>query len=506
MVTSYWADLPNERLIGFWRNARSARQAVSGRPQGGLRRDRAVAEPLTTLTPEQRRAVDSAAPALEIRAGAGTGKTTTLVHRLARLAGEGSAEHRLLAVTFTRDATAGLARRLGMLLGRDHQVRVSSFHAWAARELRPEEPKFLDPDEQRRIVLRALQRRPPPRSFSFAIGAGGGEDVTARVLSFLSYARNAEVTVGQAILQQYPGLATWQAELESVSEHYHEAKRGRLDFDDLLILFRDRLKRSRAFREEVAGRLDHLAVDEYQDVNRAQADIVRLLTAKTGALPVTVVGDPRQSIYGFRGAAPTHLEAFLEAYGRRGERAPLTVSFRSTRAIVAAGNAALPDAYPLRARPRAPQGAAPIVVGHEDGQAEARAVVDHLAALLEAGAQPEDVTVLVRARSLATRYTEEMLELRDDALRRVGVRTIHAAKGLEWDHVVLLGAREGGLPSEHALRAPPDAQKALLEEERRLLYVAVTRARKTLMVTYPKTPSRFLAPLTVGEKMAPQAK
>jgi len=455
---------------------------------------------LTPLTAEQLRAVASPAHALEVRAGAGTGKTTTLAHRLARLSADGAPEHRLLAVTFTRDATAALGRKLGGLLGRDHQVRVSSFHSWAARELRPEAPRFLDADEPRRIILRALQRRPAPAAFSYALGAGGGEDVTARVLGFLSYARNAEVTVGEAILRQFPTLASWQDILEGLSERYQDAKADRLDFDDLLILFRDRLKRSRALRDEVTGRLDHLAVDEYQDVNRAQSEIVHLLTTKTSRLPVTVVGDPRQSIYGFRGGAPSHLDAYLKAYGKRGERAPLTVSFRSTRAIVDAGNAVLPDAYPLRARPRAPKGIHPLVVGFEDARAEASAVADHLAGLLAGGAQPEDAVVLVRARGLAARYVEELMDRRgEDVLRRVPIRTIHAAKGLEWDHVVLLGAREGGLPSEHALRAPQEAQKALLDEERRLLYVAVTRARKSLMVTYPRTASRFLAPLTVGQ-------
>ena len=466
---------------------------------------------LTTLTAEQRRAVASEAPALEVRAGAGTGKTTTLAHRLARLAGEGEGEHRLLAVTFTRDATAALGRKLGALLGKEHGVRVSSFHSWAARELRPEEPSFLPSEEPRRIILRAMQRRPASPGLAGALG--GGDDVATRVLAFLSYARNAEVTVGEAILRQFPALAPWQEALEGLQERYQDGKGDRLDYDDLLILFRDRVKRSRAFRDEVAGRLAHLAVDEYQDVNRAQADVVRLLGTKS-ALPVTVVGDPRQSIYGFRGGAPSHLDRFLEPFGKRGERVALTVSFRSTRAIVAAGNAVLPDAYPLRPRPRAPAGDAPLVSGHEDPLAEARAALAHVEALLARGAQPGDVAVLVRARPLAARYLDELRERGSDAARAVALLTIHAAKGLEWDHVVLLGAREGGLPNEHALRAGPDAQKALLEEERRLLYVAVTRARKTLLVSWPERgerrhhgPSRLLAPLLrAPEAAAPLAR
>lgn len=444
---------------------------------------------LRDLTAEQRRAVGSSAHALEIRAGAGTGKTTTLTHRLARLASEGTAEHRLLAVTFTRDATAALQRKLGILLGRSHAVRVASFHAWAAQESRSEGLRFLDQGDARGLLLRTLQRRPAPVGLSFALGVGAGDDLAGRALGFLSYVRNAETTVGDAILRQFPTLAPWELQLEELQDAYVSGKGERLDFDDLLLHFRDRLKRSRAFRDEVAGRIEHLAVDEYQDVNRAQADIVRLLST-TARVPVTVVGDPRQSIYGFRGADPSRLETFLDDHGRKGQRIALTRSFRATRALVDAANLALPDEHPLRPRPRAPAGTAPTLLAAEDPRAEASAAADHLAALLARGIQPADCVVLVRRRGLGFAYADELRERRDDALRAVPVMTIHAAKGLEWDHVLILGAREGGIPSEQALQAEPEARERLLAEERRLLYVAVTRARKSLLITWPERGER----------------
>ena len=449
---------------------------------------------MTALTAEQRRAVGSKAHALEVRAGAGTGKTTTLAHRLARMVADGTPEHRLLAVTFTRDATAALTRKLGALLGKRHGVVVSSFHAWAARALAPDEPKFLAQEEARRIVLRALQRTPVPLGLSYALGAGG-DDLATRALGFLSYVRNAETSVGGAIERQFPALAPWQGTMEALDDAYRTQKGDRLDYDDLLILFRDRLARGGAFRRRILERIDHLAVDEFQDVNRAQAEIVRLVTTPRGAPSVTVVGDPRQSVYGFRGGAPAHFDAFRSHYGRRSELVALTVSFRATRALVAAGNALLPDAHPLRPRPRAPPGSPALVVAFEDALAEARGVADHLQGLVRAGAQPHDCVVLARSRALAARYAEEARERRLD----VPISTIHAAKGLEWDHVVVLGAREGGLPSAQALAAAPAAQPALLAEERRLLYVAATRARRSLLVTWPERgerrahlPSRFL--------------
>lgn len=501
------------------------------------------------LTPEQRAAIDSTAHALEIRAGAGTGKTFTLAHRVARMARGGVPEHRLLVVTFTREATASVARRLGILLGRDHEVRVLSFHQWAARELPPEERRFLEDGEARRIVLQALQRRATGPGFARALGVapGSGDDVATRVMGFLSYVRNAETTVGGAIDGPYAALAPYDALLRDIEETYVERKGGRLDYDDLILAFRDRLRRLPEFRKRVAGGLDHLFVDEYQDVNPAQAQTVKLLTKEDGAPGVTVVGDPRQSIYGFRGSSPRFLLDFLKAYGDRGERVALTRSFRSTRSIVAASNEILPDPHPLRAQPKASEGAAPRLLPCVDAAVEARAVADHVERLLGDGASPNDIVVLCRSRHLAAAYAEEVQERRrcdlwakdnpdqiekaDTAPQKMGaamlaraanvlerrrrlkslhsepllaveVKTIHAAKGLEWDHVVVLGARDGGLPSDHALSAPKHCAKEILAEEQRLAYVAATRARRTLLFTWPEKgarrtyePCRFLAPL-----------
>lgn len=503
----------------------------------------------TDLTPEQRAAVESTAHALEIRAGAGTGKTYTLAHRVARMARDGAPQHCLLVVTFTREATASVARRLGILLGKDHQVRVQSFHQWAARELPPEERRFLEDGEGRRIVLQVLQRRAVGPGFARALGVapGSGDDVATRVMGFLSYVRNAETTVGGAIDGPYSALQPYDALLRDIEETYVERKGNRLDYDDLLLAFRDRLKRDADYSRRVASALDHLFVDEYQDVNPAQAQAVRLLTVGPDAPGVTVVGDPRQSIYGFRGSSPRHLQDFLKAYGDRGERVALTRSFRSTKSIVEASNEILPDPHPLRAQPKAPQGSAPRLLPCVDAAVEARAVADHVERLLGDGAQPADIAVLARSRHLAAAYVEEVQErrrcdlwakdnpdqiekadatpqkmgaallaraanvlerrrrlrsLQSEGLTLVEVKTIHAAKGLEWDHVVVLGARDGGLPSDHALSAPKHCAKEILEEERRLAYVASTRARKTLLFTWPEKgarrsyePSRFLAPL-----------
>ena len=539
------------------------------------------------MTREQARAVDSTARALEIRAGAGTGKTTTLAHRVARLARDSRAPSRLVVVTFTRDATATLARRLSILMGRDHGVRVHSFHQWAARELPRESRVFLDEGDKRRLLRRALGAPSaglsralgaPSAGLSRALGAVDGDesnDAIGRVAGLISFVKNRESSVAEALDGSFAQLAPWRDALERAHQTYEEGKGARLDFDDLLVTFRDALARSSTFCREVQDGMDHLLVDEYQDVNRIQHDIVHLVASpKRQRVDVTVVGDTRQSIYAFRGGAPDHLERFLEPFGRRGKRLALTTSFRSTRALVDAGNRALSDAFPLRARPRAPRGEAPEIVACADVAHEGEAVLDRVESLLARDVDPSEIAVVARSRFLLDATHEELRDrIAADAwaarepgaltaacdaylgarpkpslgewvspaeharaarvlarraraagldaqalgarrllalpsaprLDEVRFGTIHAAKGLEWDHVLLVGAREGGLPGEQALRAAGDVQRELIAEERRLFYVALTRARASFVATWAPDrrrteASRFLAALAMDER------
>lgn len=447
--------------------------------------------PPPTLTREQRAAVHADAHALAIHAGAGTGKTLTLAHRVARLGPTPQAQARLVVVTFTREATASLQRKLALLLGRGHQVRVTSFHQWATRELPPEARRFLDERAQRDILAGLLKR-----AGRLKLATDASEDAVTRLQTFLGLVKNRETTVEDAIASAHPHLAPHVETLAEMQDAYETAKAGRLDYDDLLLVFRDRL-RDAAFRRGVASRIDHVLVDEYQDVNTAQAQAIHLLTTPRGAPRVTVVGDPRQAIYGFRGGGPEHLDGFLAPYGPRGRLVALTRNFRSARRIVEAANALEPGPHPMRAATGAAKGLAPEVVETREEGDDALARVE---ALMEKGVDPREIAVLARARHLARPFAlARERRLRDadapDGLADVQVRTIHAAKGLEFDHVVLVGAREGGIPSMQALRA-----SALLPEERRLAYVALTRARRSFVAVCGGVPSRYFAKLVAGPR------
>lgn len=459
---------------------------------------------LSPLTREQRAAVESPARHLAIAAGPGTGKTTTLAHRAARLVRAGAAPHRVALITFTRDATATLSRRVSLLLGRASGVDVRSFHSLAARELGAGDAGFLDAADARRLALRAAA----------SIGLAG-DDAADRFLAFVTYVKSREVPPEAAYRARFTRLSRDETAVASAFHAFVEAQAGRLDFDDLLAAFRDRLRGDRAFLDRVASRLEHLLVDEYQDVNRIQHDVVRLLASR---VPVTVVGDARQAIYGFRGGDVAHLEGFASDTG--GARLPLTLTFRAPRALVDAANRVLAGADPIRAATRR-RGAAPRALRCATAGEEAELVADEAWRLLARGVDPAEIAVLYRARPLAAAF-EDLLRARVGAARRstgrrgkserekwdavagVARSTIHAAKGLEWDHVFLLGAREGGLPSGVDAASPHAGE--LLEEERRLFYVAVTRARASVTVTWPErdrgrthAPSRFLAPWMGGE-------
>ena len=309
---------------------------------------------LERLNPQQRRAVEHGGAALGeagpllIIAGAGSGKTNTLAHRVAHLIINGADPRRILLLTFSRRAAAEMGRRVEHItatLLRERAAAMTAaivwsgtFHAVGARLLR---------DYAERIGL--------PRAFTIhdredaadllnLLRHDLGYARTARrfptkgtCLAIYSRAVNAESPLDEVLAACFPWCADWEAELRALYAAYVQAKQDQhvLDYDDLLLYWAHMMAEP-AIAADVSSRFDHVLVDEYQDTNRLQAAI--LLALKPNGAGLTVVGDDAQSIYSFRAATVRNILDFPGHFSPRAEVVTLERNYRSTQAILAAAN------------------------------------------------------------------------------------------------------------------------------------------------------------------------
>lgn len=445
------------------------------------------------LDSDQHKAVTSGAQRLLVVAGAGSGKTRTFVHRIAELVRKGADPASILALSYTREAAGEVARRLEAM--EVHGVVCTTIHAWCHRE--------------------------PLRSFGHLIGhasydildAEGSEEVLARDLGLGEWgARRAQTQI--TLVKNF----TEEVKRSNVVESYDAilASRNQFDFDDLQVKTLQLLQEHPEVALHYRSRISHLLVDEYQDINPVQHAIVKLLCAPVESAPtptLTAVGDPDQSIYGFRGAEPSFIVDFLKEYPDA-RRVMLGCNYRSTGLIVKAADAVVRvnnDRITRKVFTRSGDGAPVELVGCEDEVEEAEMVARRVRELLEAGTSPGEVAVLYRFHKQAEPLVEAMVaegvafdvEGGDEVLQAMstsgGVRlgTIHGAKGLEWEAVFLPGWADGTMPS---YRARSEAEVA---EERRVAYVAITRAKRRAVISWPTTkwangnestcsPSRFV--------------
>src|SRR6516164_6318515 len=268
---------------------------------------------LVRLNPEQRQAVDHGGSSpLLIIAGAGTGKTNTLAHRVAHLIVLGADPRRIMLLTFSRRAAVEMIRRVEHIAAKvlPDQARVAAdtlswsgtFHAIGARLLRMYADQigldraFTIHDREDSADLMNLVRHELGLSQT-------GSRFPAKHTCLAIYSRvvNAEVVLSEVLGSAFPWCAGFGSELKDLFRAYVEAKQAQnvLDYDDLL-LYWAQMMREPALATDVAGRFDHVLVDEYQDTNRLQASV--LLALKPDGRGLTVVGDDAQSIYSFRAA------------------------------------------------------------------------------------------------------------------------------------------------------------------------------------------------------------
>ena len=571
---------------------------------------------LAGLDPDQRRAVTAPAGPVCILAGAGTGKTRAITHRIAyrTLNGEISARH-VLAVTFTARAAAEMRARLTALgAGR---VQARTFHAAALRQVRYFAPRLLEGrampelvESKARLVALAANR----------VGLRADRTAARDLASEIEWAKSSLVEPGEYAVAAAKALREPPYEAAKVAEvfgAYESLKRrqGVIDFEDMLRAAVWGIEEHPDVAEQVRSQYRHFVVDEYQDVNPLQQ---RLLDAWLGGRDdLTVVGDASQTIYSFTGATSAYLVDFP-----RQRRAAVVVrlvrDYRSTPQVVGLANAVIRQARGTEAKlrleligQRAP-GAEPDLKIFSDEPAEAVAVARRCRDLIAAGTPASEIAVLFRTNAQSEAYekalaetevpyvvrgaerffertevrqamialrsavrstpgetplvqavvealsatgwareqpppggaqreqwealaalvvlaeeyarTPEILPLGDagavqhdpslsafceELARRaeqqhaptvegVTLASLHSAKGLEWDAVFLVGLAEGTLPTTYAKTTEQ------LEEERRLLYVGVTRARQWLWLSYGQSrspggrarrPCRFLPQL-----------
>ena len=556
-------------------------------------------EVLDRLDPEQRAAVEATRGPVCILAGAGTGKTRTITHRIAYAALTGAAPaSQILAVTFTARAAGELRDRLRALSVEGVQART--FHAAARRQLQYFWPRAVGGampqllENKFAVVSSAAQKA----------GLRPGKTEVRDLLSEIEWAKTTlTVPEGYAAATAKAGREPPFAadQVAAVYAAYEEGKRRReaIDFEDLLLLTAAAIEQHRDVADEVRARYRHFVVDEYQDVSPLQQ---RLLDAWLGGRDdLCVVGDPNQTIYSFTGATPDHLLDF----GRRFPGATvvrLVRDYRSTPQVVELANRVIAGAAASSSTPRLqleaqrPPGPEPHFASYDDEAGEAAAVAARCQALMAAGGRASEIAILYRVNAQSAAFEtalsdagvayqvkggerffdrpevrEAVLLLRGaargsepvtdvgaavnevlatsgwgptppaggaarerweslEAIRRlaedlvaagtvadlagfvaelerraaaahaptveaVTLASLHAAKGLEWDAVFLVGLVEGSVPY---VRATAPEQ---VEEERRLLYVGVTRAREHLSLTWARSrsggrgsrrPSRFL--------------
>jgi superfamily I DNA/RNA helicase len=462
-------------------------------------------ELLVDLTPAQREAVASEAAPLIVVASAGAGKTRVLTRRIGyRVAGGTADPGHVLALTFTRKAAGEMQERLHRL-GMREQIAAGTFHSvasaqlrrwWADRRRTP--PTLLE--RKGRLLGTLVSARPALSSAPVSDLAGQIEWAKARMVTPERFAEVAR-THGRAMPAGVPA-----SEIAALYERYEHEKtrRGLVDFDDILAGCADAMERDPSFAAAQRWRWRHLFVDEFQDLNPLQ---FRLLMGWLGSsADFCAVGDPNQAIYGWNGADVGLLSRVSEQWPEASV-VNLDDNHRCTPQIVRAAASVL-GAGGIRLSSSATNGSEPTVRCYASDSAEAQGVALAVRRAHSDGRRWSDLAVLARTNAQLAPLRDALAaagvpfwapsaelegaegELRSAAGRSsagpgesdvVTLCSFHRAKGLEWESIWVVGLEAGLVPIARAATA------RATEEERRLLYVALTRAGRDLHCSWART-------------------
>jgi DNA helicase-2/ATP-dependent DNA helicase PcrA len=362
---------------------------------------------LESLNPTQLDAVEHTEGPLLILAGAGSGKTRVLTHRIAYILDQGlAAPEEVLAITFTNKAAGEMKDRVALLVGPDsRKMWVSTFHAFCARILRVHAEKLgykreftiYDGADQVRLVKRSIvelgkdPKRFNPRSFAAQISAAKNVLATPD-----DYLRSTEGYIAENVAEVYN---LYQRRLY---------ENNAMDFDDLIMQTVALLEVFPEVRERYQTRFKYIHVDEYQDTNHAQYRLVNILAAAHRNL--CVVGDDDQSVYSWRGADIRNILDFERDYPEA-KVVKLERNYRSTQTILDAANAVVANnasRKPKELWTAGPHGERIRIFTASDEYAEARFVVSDIERLIDAGARPADVSVFYRTNA-QSRALEDVL-------------------------------------------------------------------------------------------------
>src|ERR1700694_3524079 len=374
---------------------------------------------LEKLNPEQRQAVEhgvrenDAAPGapLLVIAGAGSGKTNTLAHRVAHLIVNGADPRKILLMTFSRRAAAEMARRVERIARRvignnagimTDALWAGTFHGIGARLLRDHageiglDPAFTIHDREDSADLINLMRH--------ELGFSKTENrfpAKGTCLAIYSRCVNAELPIEDVLRASFPWCAAWATELKELFAAYVEAKQRQnvLDYDDLLLYWAQTMS-DPALARDIGGRFDHVLVDEYQDTNRLQSSI--LLALKPGGHGLTVVGDDAQSTYSFRAATVRNILDFPGQFSPPADIITLERNYRSTQTILAAANGVIDlarERFTKNLWTDRISGAKPQLVSVRDEADQARFIVERILENRESGTLLKEQAVLFRTSS-----------------------------------------------------------------------------------------------------------
>jgi DNA helicase-2/ATP-dependent DNA helicase PcrA len=402
-------------------------------------------DPFASLNAEQRAAVEHDIGAELVRpllvvAGAGSGKTNTLAHRVARLIQSGADPQRILLLTFSRRAAGEMGQRasgvLQRLLGRNGAGSpttlpwAGTFHAIGARLLREYagriglDESFTIHDRGDSEDLMGMVRH--------EIGLSNTEKrfpLKGTCLSIYSRVVNSRAPLDQVLQSTFPWCGEWEGQLKTLFGAYVDAKQEQnvLDYDDLLLFWAE-MAGDPVLGPELGALFDHVLVDEYQDTNRLQASI--LTGMKPGGEGVMVVGDDAQSIYAFRGATVRNILDFPKEFTRPAEVITLERNYRSTQPILDASNAVIAGALERHAKTLwtdKASGAKPQLVLIPDEAEQARWVCNRILEHREAGIALTQQAVLFRAASHSAALELELMRRNIPFVKFGGLKFLEAS-------------------------------------------------------------------------------